>query len=126
MLFRSAIGYSAGGSNQEQGAVGIGRNAGQGAHQYSVSLGYQAGYADDTALGDYAIAIGYRAGFTSGAINSIVLNASGSDLSAASSGLYINPVRYEEHQDEVNDGLMFYNQATKEVRYSYILDGGSF
>ena len=121
-----AIGYSAGGSNQEQGAVGIGRNAGQGAHQYSVSLGYQAGYADDTALGDYAIAIGYRAGFTSGAINSIVLNASGSDLSAASSGLYINPVRYEETQDAVDDGLMFYNQSTKEVRYSYILDGGSF
>ena len=121
-----AVGSGSGGTYQETGSIAIGGNAGLGAHQYSVALGYQAGYNDDGALGDYAIAIGYRAGYTSGVSNSIVLNASGSDLSAAAAGLYINPVRYEETQDAVDDGLMFYNQTTKEVRYSYILDGGSF
>ena len=121
-----ALGSNAGGSNQETGAVAIGRTTGVGAHQYSVAIGYEAGNGDSTALGDYAIAIGYRAGYDHGVSNSIVLNASGADLSASVAGLYINPVRYTATQDAVDDGLMFYNQTTKEVRYSYALDGGSF
>jgi len=54
------------------------------------------------------------------------LNASGSQLNASQAGLYINPIRYTESQDATYDGLMFYNPDTKEVRYSYTLDGGSF
>ena len=109
-----------------QGAVAVGRGAGYSGGAYSVALGYEAGNADDYALGNYAIAIGYRAGYSRGVTNSIVLNASGGDLSAYESGLYINPIRYTAIQDGDYDGLMFYNTNTKEVRYSYTLDGGVF
>jgi len=123
-----AIGPNAGGNGaaQGQGAVALGYNSGWGANNYSVSIGFEAGAADDYALGNYAIAIGYRAGYASGSDRSIVLNASGSTLNATQSGLYINPVRYTATQDVTDDGIVFYNQATKEVRYSYALDGGSF
>ena len=58
--------------------------------------------------------------------NSIVLNASGDYFDASASGLFIKPVRYTATQDATDDGLMFYNQTTGEVRYSYLLDGGAF
>ena len=89
----------------------------------SLAFGYRAGY---DGSGDNAIMIGAYAGYSSGAAHSIVLNASGSDLSSATEGLFINPVRYTGTQDATYDGLMFYNSSTKEVRYSYTLDGGSF
>lgn len=108
------------------GAIGIGYNAGANASDYSVALGFQAGNNFDTALGHYAIAIGYRASYDHGVDNSIVLNASGNQLNASGAGLYINPVRYVVTQDATDDGLVFYNQTTKEVTYSYALDGGSF
>jgi len=123
-----AVGANAGGNGSAQGtgAIAVGYNSGWGANNYSVALGFQAGAADDYALGNYAIAIGYKAGFASGSDNSIVLNASGSALNATQSGLYINPIRYAATQDTVDDGIVFFNQTTKEVRYSYALDGGSF
>lgn len=114
------------GSFTGNNTVVIGNYAGFGSGDYSVVLGHQAANGDDTALGQYAIAIGYRAGFDHGSNNSIVLNASGSDLSADYAGFYVNPIRYTEAQDATYDGLMFYNADTSEVRYSYTLDGGSF
>jgi hypothetical protein len=123
-----AIGDYAGQDTQGYGSIAIGSAyAGYDSGDYSVALGYQAGAYDDTSgLGQYQVAIGYRAAFSYGHDNSIVLNASGSELNASEAGLYINPIRYTETQDETYDGIMFYNSDTKEVRYSYILDGGSF
>ena len=104
----------------------MGYESGSSAGNYSVALGYEAGWNDSTPLGLYQIAIGAYAAQTYGQDYSIVLNASGSDLSARTSGFFVNPVAYTATQDAVNDGLMFYNQSTKEIRYSYTLDGGSF
>lgn len=121
-----AIGSGNAGNNQGTGSIAVGRGSGISSGNYAVAIGWEAGAEDTTALGDYAIAIGYRAGYDHGVTNSIVLNASGSNLSADYAGLYINPVRYTATQDATEDGIMFYNQTTKEVRYSYVLDGGSF
>jgi hypothetical protein len=115
-------GYQAG-----EGSISLGSSSGSYANNYSVAIGHEAGYYNGASgLGDYQIALGYRAAYDHGFNNSIVLNASGSDLSANASGFYVSPIRYTATQDSVNDGIMFYNQSTKEVRYSYALDGGSF
>jgi hypothetical protein len=121
-----AIGDYAGAGYQHLGAVALGYYAGYGASQYSVAIGYGAGLYDSTPLGEYQVAIGAYAAAGNGHDNSIVLNATGNYFDAVASGLFIKPVRYTETQDAVEDGLMFYNQTTGEVRYSYILDGGSF
>ena len=122
--------YAGGGDNPDgvpgEGSIQMGYEAGYAANVYSVVIGHQAGWFGDSYVGDYSVALGYRAAYTNGHDNSIILNASGSDLSADTSGLFINPIRYTEQQDAEYDGLMFYNSDTKEVRYSYALDGGSF
>ena len=117
------------GYNAGTGTISMGYEAGSYANNYSVAIGYQAGGYDSTPLGDYQIAIGAYAAQNFGANHAIVLNASGYDLSPQDSGLYIDPVRYTATQDGTYgaaDGIMFYNESTKEVRYSYTLDGGSF
>ena len=95
-------------TNGNEGRVAIGRYAGN----------YQ--------QGTNSIAIGEYAGQNSQAAYSIVLNASGSALNGGTSGFFVNPIAYTETQDATYDGVMFYNANTKEVRYSYALDGGSF
>ena len=40
--------------------------------------------------------------------------------------LYVNNLTYTATQDATYDGIAFYNASTKEIRYSYTLDGGSF
>jgi hypothetical protein len=104
----------------------MGYEAGYSANTHSVAIGYQAGWYGETGVGEYSIALGAFASKQYGFNNSIVLNASGTDLGANTSGLFVNPIRYTEQQDAEYDGLMFYNSDTKEVRYSYALDGGSF
>ena len=122
-----AVGHSAGRTNQGSDSVAIGVSAGEtNQGQYTVAIGERAGYGASSGQGEYSVMIGSRAGYSSAAVNSIVLNASGSELNSSESGLYINPIRYTETQDNTYDGLMFYNANTKEVRYSYTLDGGSF
>ena len=121
-----AIGRNAGNGHINYGAVAIGHSAGYNASNYSVSLGYGAGWADGSPLGAYQLALGAYAAAGDGHDYSIVLNASGDYFDATASGLFIKPVRYTETQDATDDGLMFYNQNTGEVRYSYLLDGGSF
>lgn len=121
-----AIGDYAGQGNIGERAVAIGVSAGYNAANYSVALGYGAGWDDGSPLGQYQVAIGAYAAAGNGHDNSIVLNATGNYFDAGESGLFIKPVRYTETQDADNDGIMFYNQSTGEVRYSYVLDGGSF
>lgn len=121
-----AIGNSAGSSNQGTGAIALGYSSGGAGGNYSVAIGYQAAAGNTSSIGANAIALGYKAGYESAYAGSIIFNASGSNLSSAAAGLYIDPVRYTDVQDSTYDGLMFYNSSTKEVRYSYALDGGSF
>ena len=120
-----AIGNSAG-SAQGTGAIAFGYSAGSAGGNYSIAIGQQAGAANTTSMGADAIAIGRKAGFESAYAGSIILNASGNDLSSTAAGLYINPVRYTAAQDATYDGIIFYNSNTKEVRYCYALDGGTF
>ena len=121
-----AIGNSAGASNQGTGAIALGYSSGSAGGNYSVAIGYQSAAGNTSSIGANAIALGYKAGYESAYAGSIIFNASGSNLSSAAAGLYIDPVRYTDAQDSTYDGLVFYNSSTKEVRYSYALDGGSF
>lgn len=120
-----AIGNSAG-SGQGQYGITIGYDSGQGQGQDSIAIGTQAAKGNTTGIGINTIAIGKLAAFESAAANSIILNASGTNLSSATSGFFVNPVRYTATQDATYDGLAFYNSNTKEIRYSYVLDGGAF
>jgi hypothetical protein len=137
-----AIGLNAGVSNQGAYGVAIGNSAGSAQGQYGIALGYdsggsqgtdsiaigtQAGKGNTSAIGANSIAIGKFAAFESAAADSITLNASGTNLSPATSGFFVNPVRYAASTNESNDlGIALYNQLTKEVKYTYALDGGSF
>jgi hypothetical protein len=136
-----AIGINAGISNQGAYGIAIGNSSGSAQGQYSIALGYdsggsqgvssiaigtQAGKGNTSAIGVNTIAIGNKAGFESGFANSIILNASGENFVSLASGFYVNPIRYTAAQDANTDGIMFYNSSTKEIRYSYALDGGSF
>jgi hypothetical protein len=119
-----AIGASAARTSQGQASVAIGRFAGdyqQGTK--SVAIGR---YAGSYQQGRNSIAIGENAGNYQQADYSIVLNASGDSLNGLTSGFFVNPIAYTEAQDATYDGLMFYNTNSKEVRYSYALDGGVF
>jgi hypothetical protein len=120
-----AIGNSAA-SGQGQYGIAIGYDSGQGQDQNSIAIGTQAAKGNTTGIGVNTIAIGKLAAFESGAANSIILNASGTNLSSTTSGFFVNPVRYIATQDATYDGIVFYNSNTKEIRYSYALDGGSF
>jgi hypothetical protein len=122
-----ALGRWAGETNQGSDAIAIGRLAGANTQSsYAVSLGHHAGRGTATAQGAYSVAIGAFAAEASQVDNSIVISASGSALNPTYAGLYIDPIRYTAAQDATYDGIAFYNASTKEVRYSYVLDGGSF
>jgi len=120
-----AIGNSAGGSQGNYG-IALGYDSGGSQGNYSIAIGNQAGKGNTSAIGINTIAIGNQAAFESAVANTIILNASGLNLSPASSGFFVNPVAYTAAQDATYDGIVFYNSSTKEVRYSYALDGGSF
>jgi hypothetical protein len=121
-----AIGNGAAASNQGTGAIALGYSTGSGSGNYSIAIGHEAGKGNTSFIGANALALGYRAGYETAYAGSIILNASGSNLSSTAAGLYINPVRYTASQDVDYDGIVFYNSNTKEIRYSYSLDGGSF
>jgi hypothetical protein len=121
-----AIGYKAGRDNQGQSAIAIGSEAattGQG--DQAIAIGNAAGNSS-TYETDYSIAIGSSAnggnfaivigtttdGETSGAPNSIVLNATGSGLASTTSGFVVAPVRAS---DTSTGSLLQYNATTSEV-----------
>lgn len=91
-----AVGYQAGTTTQGNGAVAIGALAG---------ASYQ---------GNNAVAIGNKAGQTSQFAGSIVLNASGVDLSPSNAGCYINPIRNDTSITILPSELM-YNTGTYEI-----------
>jgi hypothetical protein len=92
-----AIGNAAGTFGQNVGAIAIGSNSanasgfdqGTGA----IALGWEAAFGLLSGQGENSIAIGYQAGYSTSFKNSIILNASGSDLSSSASALYVKPVR---------------------------------
>jgi hypothetical protein len=122
-----AIGHVAGYTCQGDDAVALGVGAGKN-HQgnHAVAIGNRAGYGNCCSQGEYSVAIGAFAGYDNQYQNSIILNASGCNLNSTSSGFFVDPIAYTATQDADYDGIMFYNASTKEVRYSYALDGGSF
>jgi len=87
------IGYNSGYSIQANSAISIGYEAGyynQGTR--CIAIGYQAGFTNQDGSG--AIAIGYLAGRTNQLTRSIIINATGIDLSSIDiGGLYIAPIR---------------------------------
>jgi hypothetical protein len=136
-----ALGRWAGQNSQGDKAIAIGRRAGRDSQgDNSIAMGWGAGdsnqsihaiaigsSAGNTAQGLYSIAIGAFAGETNQGNNSIILNATGSSFNpTTANGFFVNPIAYTEAQDATYDGIMFYNSDTKEVRYSYALDGGVF
>jgi hypothetical protein len=136
-----ALGRWAGQNSQGDKAIAIGRRAGRDSQgDNSIAMGWGAGdsnqsihaiaigsSAGNTAQGLYSIAIGAFAGETNQGNNSIILNATGSSFNpTTANGFFVNPIAYTEAQDGTYDGLVFYNSNSKEVRYSYALDGGVF
>ena len=108
-----SVGYLAAQSGQGERAVAVGVNASR-YHQnaYAVSLGSSAG---QNSQGSYAVAVGAVAGKTSQADNSIVINATGSDLNnTTESSLVVKPVRY----DATHQNTMSYNATTGEITHS--------
>jgi hypothetical protein len=121
-----AIGRLAALNDQGNDSVAIGYNAASNTQgQFSVAIGAEAGYGGDFAQGQYSIALGYKAGYNRTYQNSIILNASGVALNSSNAGFYVSATRYEATQEDI-DGIAFYNPTTKEMRYSYTLDGGAF
>ena len=121
-----SIGRGAARYSQHSNSIAIGTRAGYESQQCNaVAIGTGAGYGDVSSQGANAIAIGYYAGYSQAAAGSIILNATGSDLSAANIGFFVSATQYEAVQEDI-DGIAFFNPTTKEIRYSYTLDGGAF
>jgi hypothetical protein len=110
--FSVAIGSVAGRFSQGTQSIAIGQNAGYNQQKsQAISIGLEAGRENQ---GQYSIAVGNKAGYSNQPSNTIILNATGLDLSgvtAQTDSLYIAPIR-----DTVatTKGL-FYNTTTKEV-----------
>ncbi len=110
-----AIGTNAGSTSQGVDAIAIGYSAG-GASQkdYSIAIGYQAGLESQK---EYSIAIGYQAGMDNQAQNTIILNATGSDINgvgAQTDSFYVAPIRPDA---TANLSTLTYNPYTKEVTF---------
>jgi len=106
-----AIGESAGQTSQGTAAVAIGRLSGtdnQG--PYTVAIGYQAGYQSQSAN---SVVIGTNAGYLNTPANTIVISGDGSNLSPASWGTFLNPIK----PDTSPSNILYYNTTTKEVTY---------
>uniref|UniRef100_A0A6C0KHX8 Trimeric autotransporter adhesin YadA-like head domain-containing protein n=1 Tax=viral metagenome TaxID=1070528 RepID=A0A6C0KHX8_9ZZZZ len=130
-----AIGVSSGQTNQGMSAISVGQGAGmieQG--NYSMAFGNYAGaYGQGTGAvaigngagsytqGDCAIAIGNGAGFSGQSNNSIVINATGSNLNNYGQGTcVIAPVRDTNPSEPcfVEPYLMSYSPSTAELTYN--------
>jgi hypothetical protein len=129
-----AVGEAAGTSSQGIESIAIGKTAGeqtQGA--YSIAIGsatayYQQGTgavaigtsAGALQQGNHAIAIGTGAGSALQGNNSIILNATGSALEQTTDNTFtVAPIR----NTSGTDGVLQYNNSTKEISYSSTLVG---
>ena len=131
-----AIGSYAGNTSQGQSAVAIGTYAGNfGQSLGAISIGPQAGetnqgwraiaigaLAGPSNQGQFSIAIGYGAGNGDAVANSIIINATGSNLVGAAAGFYVAPIR----NISATSGVLQYNASTKEVSYSNSVTAETF
>ena len=110
-----AVGFEAGKTLQTASGVAIGNSAGYTNQEGgAIAIGPYAGY---TSQGQTAIAIGQYAGRTSQHDNSIILNATGTDLdSTGTSRFYVKPIRAAA----VASNVVTYNATTGEVLNSSI------
>jgi hypothetical protein len=110
----TALGASAASYDQNNFAIAIGAGAGySGQGTGAIAIGADAATLNQ---GEYSIAIG--AAISTNAIqpnNSIIIDATASQLAATGPGLFISPVR----QDDSNiANIVYYNTSTKEITYS--------
>ena len=110
-----AVGFEAGKTSQTASGVAIGNSAGYTDQEGgAIAIGPYAGY---TSQGQTAIAIGQYAGRTNQHDNSIILNATGTDLdSSGTSRFYVKPIRAAT----VASNVVTYNATTGEVLNSSI------
>jgi hypothetical protein len=123
-------------TSQKIGAIAIGRltgKDGQGLH--AIAIGTEAGLSNQS---NYSIAIGYEAGKSNTGLNSIligrnantsnnnsiVLNATGSNLIGKSSGLYIDPIRNRSLAPTNFTHMLYYDTTNKEIAFGEISGGG--
>jgi len=106
-----ALGYLAGRVSQGAASTAIGGLAGNDAQgASSVAIGYEAG---KTLQGSSCVAIGNQAGKTNQHNNSIILNATGSDLnSTQANSLFAKPVR-----PATQTYVLGYNTTSGEISY---------
>jgi hypothetical protein len=109
--FAVAIGPGAGNLDQKDYSVAVGLYAG-GIYQssYCVAVGNYAGYSNQ---GANSVAIGSYAGRYLQADNSIILNATGLELHASTSGFFVSPVDHVSSTTALN--MLFYNSTTSEI-----------
>ena len=117
-----AVGVNAGQFSQGQTAVAVGASAGATSQgQNAVAIGASAGA---TGQGSNAIAIGNLAGQTNQLGGSIILNASGTVLSAGATGFFVAPVRNAPSAS--GGGGVYYNNVAKEFTWdtgkTFIID----
>jgi hypothetical protein len=119
------LGGDAGKTNQGANAVAVGRLAGAtGQKASAVAIGYRAGQSNQ---GLYSIAIGRDAGQNNQPNNSIILNATGSELVNATrtDALYIAPVN-----SGTTSNVLFYNTSSNEVSFGAapnpVVNGASY
>jgi hypothetical protein len=107
-----ALGQNAGYVNLGASAVSIGGNSClNGSGIGSISIGGEANRV--TSGGNYSIAIGFQAGYNSQTAGSICLNASGSALDPNTAGFWVKPVK---NDTSVQQALQ-YNIGTGEITY---------
>lgn len=126
-----AIGDRAGEETQDLNAIAIGVSAGQNSQStFAIAIGDQAGRtsqgagaiaigetAGQSSQGANAIAIGNRAGASGQVGSSIVISTSGSEITAAKKGLYIDPIRNFDDRESMtlNGNILTHLHETKEV-----------
>lgn len=108
-----AVGSFAGQYNQKDFAIAIGSGAAANSQGYgAIAIGVESTTINQ---GDYSIAIGFTA--SNGNIqpnNSIIIDATNSQLAATGPGLFVSPVRSAEGANV----SLSYNTSTKEITYS--------
>lgn len=108
----TALGVNAGYKLMGTNAVAVGSNSAfEGSGASSVSIGHEAN--NKSSAGDYSVAIGYRAGYNSQTAGSICLNASGAALDPSGAGFFVKPVR----NDTTKQSQVQFNTTSNEISY---------
>ena len=110
------MGFDAGVSNQQEGAVAVGTQAGQNTQEeFAAAVGANAGEVTQQA---YAVAVGFQAGYTNQHPRSIILNAAVTPLQSVDSDrFFVNPIRNLEGGGAGPPYQMFYYPSTNEIVY---------